>query len=440
MLFFYDLIYIFFFLCYLPILFIRGKYHSGFSMRLGRFPQGIVSKKKRTIWLHAVSVGEAGAVATLVKDLKREFPESRLVISTVTKTGNRIARRLIDKDDLTIFAPLDIGFICRRAIEFIDPEIFIVVETEIWPNLIVNLAKKKIPIVLINGRVSGGSFRGYRIIRPLIKAILKRFTLLCMQTKEDAQRIIELGAEEDRVKVTGNMKFDIQKTEDSDRRESRAQARESQKSELGLSEAEKLFIAGSTHPGEEGIVLRAYKDLINTYPGLRLLIAPRHIERTKEIKKLILKFGFESQKISQLNSTLPPTTYHLPPVLVLDTIGQLKELYALSDLVFIGGSLIPRGGQNPLEAAVFSKPILFGPYMYNFSNIAGLFIKRGAAIMVRDANELREHSLQLLKNPALRQQLGARAKDLIEENKGTTLRNLQLLKGVMNVRGEGMHK
>lgn len=424
MLFFYDLIYIFFFLCYLPILLIRGKYHSGFSMRLGIFPRKPVSKKKRAIWIHTVSVGEAGAISTLVKDLKRELPESRLIISTVTKTGNRIARRLIDSDDLVIFAPLDIGFIARRAIEFIDPEIFIVVETEIWPNLIVNLAKKKVPIILINGRVSRGSFRGYRIIRPLIKAILRRFSLLCMQTKEDAQRIIELGAEEGRVKVTGNMKFDIQK------REAR-----SEKRDLGLSQAEKLFIAGSTHPGEEKIVLGVHKDLINTYPGLRLLIAPRHIERTKEIEALVSRFGFKSQRVSKLNLDHRLSTGDHRPILILDTIGQLKDLYALSDLVFIGGSLIPHGGQNPLEAAVFSKPILFGPYMYNFSNIVSLFLKRSAAIMVKDAQELKEHSLQLLESPALRQQLGTRARNLIEENKGTTLKNLQLLKGFINMGG-----
>ena len=155
---------------------------------------------------------------------------------------------------------------------------------------------------------------------------------------------------------------------------------------------------------------------------------------------MVSRFGFKSQRISQLKLTLPPTTHRLPPVLILDTIGQLKDLYTLSDLVFIGGSLIPHGGQNPLEAAVFSKPILFGPYMHNFSNIAGLFIKRGAAIMVKDAQELKEHSLELLNKPALCLQLGTRAKDLIEENKGTTLRNLQLLKGVMSVCGEGMNR
>ncbi len=242
MLIFYDIIYILFTLCYLPFFLIRRKYHRGILMRLGFFPQSAINKLKgrKVIWLHAVSVGEVQAVDTLVKDLKQRYPDFLLVISTVTKTGNLIARKLIEPQGLVIYSPLDIGFIVRKVIGLINPQAFIITETEIWPNLITNLTKKATAAILINGRISLASFKGYKTIRPFLKGVLSRFSLFCMQTKEDAQRIIELGADKNRVKITGNMKFDIQKTEN-----------RGQKTDLGLSEAEKLFIAGSTHPGEE---------------------------------------------------------------------------------------------------------------------------------------------------------------------------------------------
>ncbi len=267
-------------------------------MRLGIFPQSAINKIKhrKVIWLHTVSVGEAQAADNLVKNLKREYSDFCLVISTVTKTGNKIAQKLIGIQDLVIYFPLDISFIVKRVISAIKPKLFIIAETEIWPNLIINLAKKGVPIALVNGRVSNNSFRGYKIIRPFLSRVLQSFSLFCMQTKEDAQRIVELGADRDKVKVTGNMKFDVQLSAISCRL-----------SALGLSEEEKLFIAGSTHRGEEEIALQVYKELIKNYPNLRLLIAPRHIERTTEVEKLILRFGFKAQRVSQLIFNAQPS-------------------------------------------------------------------------------------------------------------------------------------
>ena len=422
MLILYDVIYILFFLCYLPFFLIRGKYHRGFLMRLGILPANVINKLKdqKVIWMHTVSVGEAQAVSTLVKDLKQQYPDYLLVISTVTKTGNKIVQSLIKPDNLAIYSPLDIGFIVNRVVNLVNPQLFIIAETEIWPNLITSLAKRAIPVVLVNGRISAVSFKGYKLIRPFLKEILKNFSLFCVQTKEDAQRITELGAAQTKVKVTGNMKFDISSSE------FRAQSLQ-----LGLKENEKLLIAGSTHRGEEKIILQAHKELVKNCSDLRLLIAPRHIERTKEIEGLIAGFGFKSQRVSRLNSTLPPTTYHLPSVLLLDTIGQLKDLYACADIVFIGGSLIPHGGQNPIEPAVFSKPMLFGPYMSNFSNIAKLLLNKRAAMMVKDPQQLKDSCLELLNNPVLRKELGERAKELVQENRGASLRNMELIKQLL---------
>jgi len=415
MLILYDILYILFTICYLPILIVRGKLHRGFLMRLGIFPQEIFKKiaGKKVIWLHTVSVGEAGAASELVKYLKEDYPEHRLVISTVTKSGNRIAQGLIGLQDAVIYSPLDIGFIVRRVINSIKPQAFIVAETEIWPNLTVGLARAKVPIILVNGRISSGSFRGYQIIRPFLRGVLRKFNLFCMQTTGDAQRIIELGAQKDKVKVTGNMKFDIGSSD------------AGHSLELGLKENEQLFIAGSTHRGEEKIVLEVYKELIKSHPNLRLLIAPRHIERTKEIETLISKLGFYSQRISRLEKGLRT-------VFILDTIGQLKNLYSLADIVFVGGSLIAHGGQNPIEPAVFGKAIIFGPHMFNFSDLAGAFRDKDAVIMVKNAKELRGAALQILNDDRLRENLGKKAKELIRENTGASFRNAQLIKNLIN--------
>ena len=423
MLIFYDIIYILFTLCYLPVFLLRGKYHRGFLMRVGIFPQGVIAKLKgrRVVWLHTVSVGEAQAAGALVRNLRQGYPDYFLLISTVTRTGNEIAQRLIGPEGLVIYSPLDIGFVVRRVANLINPRLFIIAETEIWPNLIINLAKKGVAVVLVNGRISRNSFRGYKIIRPFLKEVFRKFSLFCMQTKEDAQRIVSLGADEDKVKVTGNMKFDIQPT-----------AHSPQPIDLGLKQNEQLFIAGSTHRGEEKIILRVYKELIKNYPNLRLLIAPRHIERTREIEGLINRFGFKAQKVSRIDLAQYAIRNTQYAILILDTVGQLKDLYAFAEFVFIGGSLIRHGGQNPIEPAVFSKPILFGPYMSNFSNVARAFLNKKAAVTVKDARQLKNNCLRLLDNPVLRKELGERAKEVVRENKGATLKNTELIRRWIN--------
>jgi len=392
-------------------------------MRLGIFAQSAVNKlrNQKVIWLHTVSVGEAQAAATLINELRREYPDFRLAISTVTETGNRIARNLARAGDLVIYSPLDIGFIVRRVINLLNPQALIVAETEIWPNLVINLAKRKIPVILINGRLSSASSKGYRIIRSFFKRVLEEFSLFCMQTKEDARRIINLGAGEDKVKVTGNMKFDINSSD----------FRVFMSLELRLKENEQLFIAGSTHPGEEKVILEVYKQLLKNFPNLRLLIAPRHIERTQDVEKLIFRFGFKSQRVSKISITPNSEVQTANSVLILDTIGQLRGLYSLADIVFIGGSLIRHGGQNPIEPAVFGKPILFGPDMSNFSDVVGIFLNKEAAIMVKDARELEHACVKLLEEPGLRERLGEKAQEVVREGRGATLRNMELIRGLL---------
>ncbi len=240
-----------------------------------------------------------------------------------------------------------------------------------------------------------------------------------MQNAQDAQRIIALGAEDHKVKITGNMKFDIQVSD------LRPQA-----ASIGLQRGQRLFIAGSTHRGEEEIILNVYNELIRIHPNLRLLIAPRHIERAKEIERLVDRFGLKSQRISQLNLNDSRFTIHDSPILLLDTIGQLKSLYALADIVFVGGSLVSHGGQNPIEPAVFSKAIIFGPYMFNFTNIADLFMNNQAALTVKDEQELKSACVKLLNEFQVTEDLGERARKIVEKNSGATLRNIELIKNL----------
>lgn len=244
--------------------------------------------------------------------------------------------------------------------------------------------------------------------------------MFCVQSHLDAQRLMRLGILKDKIRITGNMKFDIQDYADLKRDYTDYRLK------LRVAEQEKLLVAGSTHHGEEEIILRAYKELLSEFPNLKLLLAPRHPERAKDVERSVIKEGFDSLFISNL----PPTTYHLPPraVFILDTIGELLNFYALADIVFVGGSLIKRGGHNILEPAIFSKAILFGPHMFNFRDIAELFLRNQAGLLVQSKQELRDKIKDLLDNPSKIQKLGESARRLILENQGATQKNLECIR------------
>lgn len=415
--FLYDLFFILFGLAYLPYAIIKGRLSlEGFFMRLGIFSKRLKQRfgAKPVIWLHAVSVGEVLAIKKLLDSIYFSLPDYSLVISTITKTGNSLAKKIFPKDISIIYLPFDISFIVRRVINIIKPKLFILCETEVWPNIILALGERKIPILLINGRISDSSFKGYKIIKPFLKPILNRVSLFCMQTKTYSLRLKELGVQDERVKITGNMKFDIELL---DRKDA------IQKIQGALKDTEQLFIAGSTHPGEEAVILRVYKKLLITHPSLRLLIAPRHIERLAEIERLIKNAGFNSVRISRLHSSL--ITHHSSLILLLDTIGELASLYRLSTIVFVGGSLVNKGGHNPIEPAIFEKPIISGPYVHNFKDVYELLLKNNAAIIARNERELFEAVARLLKDKDLRASLGFCAKGVVKENAGSTQRNLE---------------
>ena len=428
---FYDIIFILVFLFwYLPEYLFKGKFHSGFLMRLGIFPRQIRRgfSGKQTIWLHAVSVGEVLASRELLEGLRKEYPQSPIVISTVTPTGNAVARKIAAPQDIVIYLPLDISFIAAAAVRRINPFLVIIAETEFWPNLIGVLNKRGIPIITVNARISDGSFRGYGLIRFLIRPVLNKISFFCLQSETDARRLSALGASPEKLRVTGNMKFD---NADYPALRDPATRDAEYKKRLGLGEKERLLTAGSTHPGEEEIILRVHKQLLKDFPELKLLIAPRHPERAGEIGKLALNYGFDPIVISKLQPSA--IDYRLSTVFILDTIGQLTSFYAVSNIVFVGKSLVNKGGQNILEPAFFAKPILFGPHMFNFREITALYLANQAAVMVKDEEELLQKISFLLANPTEADRLGRAGKELLSRNQGATKRNLEFIKNYFNV-------
>ena len=415
MVFLYHAGLILFCLMYLPTFFIKKKSGDHLFERFGSVPEKRGAGK--VFWLHAVSLGEALAASQLVKEIRTQFPNIRFAFSTTTRTGRSVLEKIREERDTLFYFPLDFSGVVRRTIARVKPDYFATMEAELWPNLILALKKANVPILLLNGRISDKSYRRYRWVRWLIRPLLRKMNLFCMQYAEDGGRIWRLGAPLEKVHVVGNMKFDITLSKEeitSDRL----------REKLGLSREEKLWVAGSTHPGEERSLLEVYAALSRDYPFLRLLIAPRHPERTNEVAKLIQA----SHREAQLFSETDPPRGDIPSIFVLDTVGQLRSLYQIADFVFVGGSLVRKGGQNLLEPAFFAKPILFGPFMDNFRDIAALFLEKEAAIQVKNQEELMYAARSLLKDEGQKRSLGERAKKVILENQGVVSRHLELLK------------
>jgi 3-deoxy-D-manno-octulosonic-acid transferase len=412
----YDLIFLIIALIYLPVYLVRGKFNRGFLRRFGFMTQKL--DLDRPIWIHAVSVGEVIAIKGLVSRLRQLYPQKKIVISTVTSTGNKIAQNLIAPGDYLTYLPLDFSFIVRRVLKKINPSMFIIAETEIWPNLISCLAKMRVPVVVVNGRISDSSYRGYLLVRFFIRPVLRRVKQFCVQTDLDLRRLEDLGVESSRIQVTGNVKFD----QSLDYSQPDALV---YREALWLAQTDKLLVCGSTHPHEEEIIFSAYRQLLEAFPNLKLLIAPRHPERSKQVAGLAVKFSFKPVFISGVSVACP--TCISRPVFILDTIGELYKYYSASDIVFVGGSLVKKGGHNILEPASLKKPVLFGPYMFNFRDISGLFLANQAAIVVEDSQKLFEQVRRLLNSNLLVKKQVELAYDLIIKNRGATEKNIQII-------------
>jgi 3-deoxy-D-manno-octulosonic-acid transferase len=406
------------------------KYRINLKQRLGFLPSEMHNSWENSewIWLHAVSVGEVIAALPIVKGIKEIHPQIKVLLSTVTVTGYHTALEKAPWADRVIFFPFDYPWAVKRVINLVKPKLFLTMETELWPNFFHYLAAKNIPSAIINGRLSPQSYKGYYKIRFFMKKVLQEIGFFSMQTEVDAQRICELGAPREKVKVLGNVKFDQATSLATISPEEVNSLRQS----LGLGEDDRVIIAGSTHAGEEEIIIEVFKRLKNQFSPLFLIIAPRHIERTDEIEELIKREGLHSIRRSKLlaGSIRPQRAQY--PVIILDTLGELGAIYALATLVFVGGSLVPTGGQNLLEPAVHKKPVFFGPSIYNFEEIGRILKDSGAGIQIADGKQLTQEMQKLLQEPEKLRELGEKAQRVVFTHQGAVARNLHLIQTLLS--------
>ena len=421
----YSLLYTLAMLLMSPLFLLRRqKYASGFGERLGNYSE-FKQDDRKVIWLHCVSVGETNAARPLVDELIKQFPSHRLVVSTTTRTGQDLAKKIFRKKvDSIFYLPFDWKFSVRRALRNFQPSIVLLMETEIWPRLIVETKKFGSKIAIVNGRLSERSCRRYERIKGFVRAILNDLELALMQGKTDAERIVELGLDSNKAKIAGNLKFEQQFNSNENQLAAELRRR------FGIDGKRPLIIAASTHEPEEQELL----DTIEMLPSKpRLLIAPRHPERFSDVISLGAGYEFQWSRRSDPVYPRDPDV----DIILLDSIGELRDVLELADIVFVGGSLIPHGGQNILEPATKGKAIVVGPYTHNFQSIVETFLENDALIQLKEmegfemSKQIREVFTNLINDDKLRQALGQNALQLIGENKGASEKTIELLKPLL---------
>lgn len=407
----------------IPMFMVRSVREKGFVERirqsLGFFPEHALDKveKKDCIWVHAASVGEIVATSPLIKEFRKEFPKSPILVSVVTTSGYEMANRIIKDADAIIYFPLDLPWLAGHVLRRIRPRVFLPVETELWPNFLRTARKIHVPVMMVNGRISDKSVKQYKHLHSLLRNMIGTVKLFAMQSPIDAEYIMRLGAPQELVTVTGNTKFDQTYTDVS--------PEEKQKiiEEMGLSKNDGIFLAGSTHRGEEEAVLQAFKAVRETHPHARLVIAPRELLRTMEVVHLCRKAGFSVTTRTKLQNEAPQDE----DIVILDTIGELGKVYSIGDVVFVGGSLVPHGGHNILEPAAHGKAIIVGSHMFNFKDTYALFKNRDACLTVKNGEELAKQVTRLFDEPEHRHRMEEETRAIVRENKGASRKSAILL-------------
>jgi 3-deoxy-D-manno-octulosonic-acid transferase len=408
------------------------KYVRSLPQRLGILPLSFNLDGEKSIWIHAVSVGEVLTARALLPELRERYPSLRIFLSTTTMTGQQIARNNLQYVDEVFYFPFDFTFIVNRTLRLVKPRLFIMMETEIWPNLLRACHRANVRTLLVNGRISSRSYPRYRFARWFFRRVLLDVDRFCMQSEESARRIIDIGAEPDRVTVTGSLKFDsleIPGSAPADRGRNRVLRY------FRIAPDRPVFIAASTLKGEEEPILEAFQRIRSTMTDALLIIAPRKTERFDDVERLARRGGWNVMRRTELRVDAEPRC----DVVVLDTIGELAQVFQVATAVFVGGSLVDAGGHNILEPAVFGKPIVFGPYMQNFAEIAQAFLENGAAIQIQSGRELEAVMRDLLSDPVTRARLGAAARALVEANRGARGRSLAAIAQLLpSASGQGV--
>ncbi|MGE3316863.1 MAG: 3-deoxy-D-manno-octulosonic acid transferase [Planctomycetaceae bacterium] len=424
-----NLAYLFTVLAASPILLYRmivlKKYREGWDQKLfGLLPERTESTAP-LVWLHAVSVGEILQLDPVLAEIRSRRPDVEFLISTTTNTGYALAKKRFTEHQVCFF-PLDFSWAVRRAIARVRPASIVLVELELWPNFIFEASRRGIPLSLINGRISARSYRNYRFARGFMARLLGRFDIIAAQNSLYADRFRDLGAPDDRLKITGSIKFDRVTTKRDNLKTN--ELRES----FRLKPADRVFIAGSTQSPEEELALDAYQELVAEFPNLRLILVPRHKERFDEVAKLVERRGLPLIRRSNVQPNDRRQAVGLvktatAPVLLLDTLGELSACWGLAEVAFVGGSLTNRGGQNMIEPAAFGAAVLFGPNTWNFKDVVEVLLSHDAARVINSGNELTQTVRSLLANPADAAQYGRWAQELVLGQQGATARTVDLI-------------
>ncbi len=415
MIFLYNLAFLVFGIFYFPVFLVKIRQAED-PKRLWRERWGNLSGNRekspdsgKTVWLHAVSVGEVNAVEKFVQELLERDRDLDVFLTTVTPTGQRIAKKMEGPRVRVAYFPFDISFVVRRFLDEIQPVAVVLAETEIWPNLLIEVKRRNIPVGVVNARLSERSFKRYRAAGFLLSGLWKKIDFVLAQTREDARRFRELGVFEKSVREMGNMKFDQVELE-----RGKSLSPDLIRERFGVNGEDLVLIAGSTHPGEEKILADVFLELRKRFPALKMIVAPRHIERSG---RLLKDLSTGSCRIVLASRKPAPGSFD---VLVLDQLGILKELYQIADLVFMGGSLVPHGGQNPVEAARFARAVMHGPHVFNFNMIYRELGQGGGAFLVREPGDLKAMSEKFLSDPALRREAGVKANQIVNRLKGAS--------------------
>ncbi|MFH0879507.1 MAG: 3-deoxy-D-manno-octulosonic acid transferase [Lentisphaerota bacterium] len=422
----YNLIFPVVFLLLLPHFILRmrkrGGYARNFWQRLGRYSPETVEKiaGERRIWIHAVSVGELFVAFRFMDELRARNPSIRFFLTTTTSTGYALAEKRINTLDVLSYFPADFPLIMCKVINLVRPLALVLVESELWPNLIRYSRQRGIPVMLLNGRISERSFRGYRRIRIFTRAILRHFSLLCVQSEADGSRLQALGAPAELVRNMGSAKYDLTGEDSSGAAKARRVLAAAQVPSNAV-----ILLGGSTWKGEEAALLDIYASLKGKYPSLFLVLVPRHFERSKQVAEDIEQRGLAMLRRSSITQDFSPATK--PDVLLVDTTGELRSFYACADIIFVGKSLADHGGQNIIEPAFCAKPIVVGPNMENFPVITADFLKAVALLQVRDARELQTAIASLIEDPARRKDMGRKAVEVIRAKAGAVKASADLL-------------
>jgi 3-deoxy-D-manno-octulosonic-acid transferase len=420
--FFYNLLFPIALLFFLPEYVVkmlrRGNYREKFGQRLGiydRATRATFSAGRRT-WVHAVSVGEVMIALKLVATMKQGEPALRVALTTTTTTGFALASREAPAWLEVLYAPLDFWPIMRRAFALIRPVRIILVEAEVWPNLTSLAQRCRIPLALVNARLSPRSERRFRKFNFLVRPYFRKLDLICVQEPEDVGRWESLGVETARLHPVGSIKFDPENVEP------RPEIPRAALETLGIERRRPILLAGSTHAGEEKILAETFQKLREEFPTLFLIVAPRHVERVREIASQFRQLGLQPALRSEITASAPADC------LLLDTTGELRDWYSVATIVFIGKSLTAHGGQNPVEAIVADRPVVFGPHMENFARLAQALLDAGGALQPKSEAELKDALADLLRSELLREESVRRARSVLDAHRGATARTADLLR------------